>query len=30
MILIDDDPIIRCIEHTGYPPWQREYGDNEK
>ncbi len=19
--LIPDDPIIRCIERTGYPPW---------
>ena len=19
-----DDPIIRCIERTGYPPWFRE------
>ena len=21
MILIPDDPIIRCMERTGYPPW---------
>lgn len=21
MILIPDDPIIACIERTGYPPW---------
>ena len=21
MLLIPDDPIIRCIEQTGYPPW---------
>lgn len=21
MILIPDDPIIRCIERTGYPDW---------
>ena len=20
-MLIPDDPIIRCIERTGYPPW---------
>lgn len=24
MINIPDDPIIRCIERTGYPPWWRE------
>lgn len=22
--LIPDDPIIRCIERTGYPPWIRD------
>ena len=21
MQLIPDDPIVRCIERTGYPPW---------
>lgn len=21
MIQIPDDPIIRCMERTGYPPW---------
>lgn len=21
MLLIPDDPIVRCIERTGYPPW---------
>ena len=21
MKLIPDDPVIACIEHTGYPPW---------
>ena len=21
MIQLPDDPIIRCIERTGYPPW---------
>lgn len=26
--LIPDDPIIRCIERTGYPPWYF-YGDDE-
>ena len=25
---IPDDPIIRCIERTGYPPWML-YGDTE-
>lgn len=25
-----DDPIIRCIERTGYPPWIRDdYDDDE-
>lgn len=24
MILIPDDPIIRSMERTGYPPWWRE------
>lgn len=24
MILIPDDPIIRCIERTGFPPWIRD------
>lgn len=29
MILIPDDPIVRCIERTGYPPWwhQPDYPD---
>lgn len=32
---IPDDPIVRCIERTGYPPWwhQPDYPDflfNEK
>ena len=29
---IPDDPIIRCIERTGYPPWFRdeiEYDDDD-
>ena len=25
---IPDDPIIRCIERTGYPPWYF-YGDDD-
>lgn len=24
MKLIPDDPIIRCIEKTGYPPWMQD------
>ena len=24
MRLIPDDPILRCIERTGYPPWIRD------
>lgn len=27
MILIRDDPIVRCIERTGYPPW---FDDDEE
>ena len=31
MILIADDPIIRCIERTGYPPWlQGRWDDDEE
>lgn len=26
MKLINDDPIIRCIERTGYPPWMLRGG----
>lgn len=26
MKLIPDDPIIRCIERTGYPPWMQDSG----
>lgn len=30
MLQIPDDPIIRCIERTGYPPWmQGGYEDDE-
>lgn len=30
MILINDDPIIRSMESTGYPPWwhQPDYPDS--
>lgn len=24
MIFIPDDPIIACIERTGYPPWMQD------
>lgn len=24
MTLIPDDPIVRCIERTGYPPWMQD------
>ena len=27
MQLIPDDPIIRCMERTGYPPWQDDDED---
>lgn len=29
---IPDDPIIRCIERTGYPPWMQgdDYEDEEE
>ena len=32
MVLIPDDPIIRCMERTGYPPWIRDggYEDEEQ
>ena len=26
MTQIPDDPIIRCIERTGHPPWHFRYG----
>jgi hypothetical protein len=26
---IPDDPIIRCIERTGYPPWMDPDYDDE-
>lgn len=28
MELIPDDPIIRCMENTGYPPWYF-YGEGD-
>ncbi len=31
MILIPDDPIIRCIERTGFPPWlSDDWEDDEE
>ena len=34
MVLIPDDPIIRCIERTGYPDYfpdeEEEYEDEEE
>lgn len=30
MIQIPDDPIIRCIERTGYPPWYKDDWDYEE
>ena len=27
---IPDDPIIRSIERTGYPPWMRDEDDDEE
>ena len=31
MIPIPDDPIIACMERTGYPPWMQEddYDEDE-
>lgn len=29
MISIPDDPIISCIERTGYPPWMCWGGDED-
>ena len=28
--MIPDDPIIRCIERTGYPPWWPEDEEEEE
>ena len=30
MELIKDDPIISCIERTGYPPWFEEGDEDER
>ena len=30
MILIPDDPIIRCIERTGFPPWLRDDWEDDE
>ena len=32
MIQVPDDPIIACMERTGYPPWMQEdeYEDEEE
>lgn len=32
MLQIPDDPIISCMERTGYPPWfiYPEYGANDE
>lgn len=27
---IPDDPIISCIERTGYPPWMQDDWENEE
>ncbi len=29
MQLLRDDPIIRSIQNTGYPPWIKYYEDDE-
>lgn len=29
MRAIPDDPIIRCMERTGYPPWMGRYDDDD-
>lgn len=30
MLLIPDDPIISCIERTGYPPWMQDDDDEDE
>lgn len=30
MWLIADDPIISCIERTGYPPWMQDEDDEDE
>jgi hypothetical protein len=29
MMLIPDDPIISCMERTGYPPWMQDDDDED-
>ena len=29
MQLVRDDPIIRSMQNTGYPPWMKYYEDDE-
>jgi hypothetical protein len=29
MYQIPDDPIISCVERTGYPPWMQDDEDDE-
>lgn len=30
MYLIPDDPIISCMERTGYPPWMQDDEEEEE
>ena len=30
MELIADDPIVACLERTGYPPWWRDENEEEE
>lgn len=30
MVLIPDDPIVRCMERTGYPPWIEDDEDGDE
>ena len=30
MWTIPDDPIISCIERTGFPPWKDDWEDDEE
>lgn len=30
MIQIPDDPIISCMERTGYPPWWDYFDDDDE
>jgi hypothetical protein len=27
---IRDDPIISCMERTGYPPWMQQNGEDDR